>query len=178
DAAGNTTGAASLTFTDDSNAPTGGALTVNGGSTYSTSGSFAIDVRTDYSETQSSTESGLASSTLKRAAASLTNNSCGSYGSPTTIVGSPAQSLATGCYLYTLTGTDNVGNTASLSTTVKVDTSDPSAPSFAFSNFVGTTSAVGNAVYFLPTSSGSFDITASSSDGDSGIAGYTFPTAS
>src|SRR5207302_4835611 len=162
DGAGNTTGAASLTFTNDSAAPTGGALTVNGGSAYSTSGSFPIDVRTDYTETQSATESGLASSTLTRAPASLTNNSCGTYGSPTTIVGSPAQTLATGCYLYTLTGTDNVGNTASVSTTVKVDTSDPTSPTFTFSSFTGTTSAVGNVVFFLPTGSGGFDVTANS----------------
>jgi hypothetical protein len=177
DGAGNTTAASTLTFTDDSNAPTGGALVVNGGTTYSTTGSFPIDTRTDYSETQSATESGLASSTLTRAAASLTNDSCGTYGSPTTIIGSPAQSLPTGCYLYTLTGTDNLGNTASVTATVKVDTSDPSAPTFSFSNFTGTTSAAGNTVFFLPTSTGSFDMTASSSDGDSGIGGYTFPSA-
>jgi hypothetical protein len=177
DGAGNTTAASTLTFTDDSNAPTGGALVVNGGAAYSTTGSFPIDTRTDYSETQSTTESGLASSTLTRAAASLTNDSCGTYGSPSTIVGSPSQSLPTGCYLYTLTGTDNLGNTASITATVKVDTSDPSAPTFSFSNFTGTTSAVGNTVFFLPTSSGSFDVTASSSDGDSGIGSYAFPSA-
>ena len=32
-------------------------------------------------------------------------------------------------------------------------------------------------MFFLPTGSGSFDITASSTDGDSDIASYTFPTA-
>ncbi|HTL23333.1 MAG TPA: chitobiase/beta-hexosaminidase C-terminal domain-containing protein, partial [Mycobacteriales bacterium] len=177
DAAGNTTAAPSLTFTNDSNAPTGGALTVNGGATWSTTGNFNIDTRTDYTETQSANESGLASSTLTRASASLTNNSCGTYGSPTTIVGSPAQSLSTGCYLYTLTGVDQLGNTASVSATVKVDTSDPSAPTFGFSNFTGTTSAVGNTVFFLPTGTGSFDVTASSTDGDSDIGSYTFPSA-
>ena len=177
DAAGNTTAASALTFTNDSNAPTGGVLTVNGGATWSTTGTFAIDTRTDYTETQSATESGLASSTLTRAAASLTNNSCGSYGSPTTLVGTPAQSLPTGCYLYTLTGTDNLGNTASVTATVEVDTSNPSAPTFSFSNFTGTTSAVGNTVFFLPTSTGGFDVTAGSSDGDSAIASYTFPSA-
>ena len=88
DQAGNTTSSATLTFTNDSNAPTGGALTVNGtaatgggSSSYSASGSFPIDVRTDYTETQSGSESGLASSTLTRASATLTANSCGSFGS-------------------------------------------------------------------------------------------------
>ena len=139
--------------------------------------SFTIDVRTDYAETQSATESGLASSTLTRAAATLTSNSCGTYGSPTTLVGTPAQTLATGCYLYTLTGTDNVGNTTSVTATVKVDTSDPSAPTFSFSNFVGSVSSVGDTAFFLPTGSGSFDLTANSTDGDSAIGSYTFPAA-
>ena len=42
----------------------------------------------------------------------------------------PSQTVARGnCYLLTLTGTDNVGNAATVSTTVKVDTTAPSAPS-------------------------------------------------
>jgi hypothetical protein len=178
---------ASSTFdlTDDSTAPTGGALTVNGtaasgggGASYDTDGSFTIGTRTDYSETQSATASGLLSSTLVRSSASYSSpDVCGSFGSPTTIVGNPDQTgLTTGCWRYTLTGTDNVGNTVFITTTVKVDTSDPSAPTFTFSNFVGSTSAVGNVVLFLPTGSGSFDITASSTDGDSGIGSYTFPS--
>ena len=55
----------------DSTAPTGGALTVNGtaasgggSSSYDTARRFTIGTRTDYTETQSATESGLASSTL------------------------------------------------------------------------------------------------------------------
>jgi hypothetical protein len=133
DTAGNTTGT-TLTFTDDSTAPTGGALTVNGAaasgagtSSYSSSGSFPVDARTDYAEAQSPTASGLSSSTLTRAAATLTNNACGTFGAPTTIPGTPNQSgLATGCYEYTLTGTDNVGNAVAIRTTVKVDTDNPS----------------------------------------------------
>src|SRR6185437_5901199 len=73
DQAGNTTSSATLTFTNDSNAPAGGALTVNGtaatgggSSSYSASGSSPIDARTDYTEAQSGSESGLASSTLTR----------------------------------------------------------------------------------------------------------------
>jgi len=57
-----------------------------------------------------------------RTQATLSGGTCGGFGTPTTITGTPAQSgLADGCYLYTLTGTDNVGNTASVSTTVKVN---------------------------------------------------------
>ena len=37
--------------------------------------------------------------------------------------------FATCCYRYTLTGTDNVGNVATLTTTVKVDRAAPSSTS-------------------------------------------------
>jgi hypothetical protein len=127
--AGGMSAAANFDVTSDATAPTGGALTVNGvaatgvGSTSTNAtGSFPIDARTDYAETASATSSGLASSTLTRAQATLTAGTCGAFGAPTTVVGAPAQSgLVDGCYLYTLTGTDNVGNAASVSTTVKVD---------------------------------------------------------
>src|SRR5207244_121213 len=129
-----TSATASYSVTSDSTAPAGGLLTVNGTaasgagtSSFDTDGAFTIGTRTDYTEAQSATASGLGSSTLTRASASYSSpNTCGSFGSSTTIFGSPPESgLATGCYRYTLTGTDNVGNTLSISTTVKVDTSDP-----------------------------------------------------
>ena len=55
---------------------------------------------------------------------------CGSFGSATTISGNPAQNAGAGisdgnCYRYTLTGTDNVGNSVNISTIVKVDTTAP-----------------------------------------------------
>lgn len=70
DAAGNTT-TSSLTFASDTAAPSGGAVTVNGqgattgGATSSaTSTNFTINSRTDYTEPQSTTSSGLQSSIL------------------------------------------------------------------------------------------------------------------
>ena len=63
------------------------------------------------------------------ATGTLSGNSCSAYGAPATIVGTTSQTVASGhCYLLTLTGTDNVGNTASITTTVMVDTTAPSAP--------------------------------------------------
>jgi hypothetical protein len=148
-----------LTFTNDTTAPSGGALTVNGtaanaaGTTtsFDTDGSFTIGTRTDYS---TDTGSGVASSTLVRTEATLTNNVCGTFGSPVTIPGNPAQSgLAAGCYKFTLTGTDNVGNSASVATTVKVDSVAPST--------TDNTASIGNAwrntnttVTLTPTDSG------------------------
>jgi hypothetical protein len=103
-------------------APNGGALVVNGvaasaaGSTSASSlASFPINARADYLDTNS----GIASSTLSVAFATLTGTTCGTFGTPTTITGTPAQSgLAAGCYRYTLTGIDGAGNVASIVTTV------------------------------------------------------------
>ena len=116
-----------ITFVRDVTAPAGGALTVNGtaasagGTSSDAGGTFTIGTRTDYTETQGAAASGLASSTLTRDSATYTNGVCGTYsGSPTTIVGNPNQTLATGCYRFVLTGLDNVGNTVSLTTDVRV----------------------------------------------------------
>jgi hypothetical protein len=116
----------------DTTGPTGGVLTVNGtaataagATSYSTSGSFTIGARTDFS---ADAGSGFVSSTLTRASGTLGAGSCSNYAAPVTIAGNPNQSgLAAGCYLYTLTGTDRVGNTSVLAVTVEVDKTAPTA---------------------------------------------------
>jgi hypothetical protein len=110
----------------DNTGPTGGALRVNGvdatgAGSVSTDGdgTFALGPRTDYG---ADAGSGFASSVLTRQQATLTGDSCGTFGDPTTITGTPAQAgLGDGCYRYTLTGTDRLGNTSSIATTVKVE---------------------------------------------------------
>ncbi len=116
-----------INFVRDVTAPAGGALTVNGtaasggGTSSDAGGTFTIGTRTDYTEAQGAAASGLASSTLTRDSATYSNGVCGAYsGFPTTIVGNPNQTLATGCYRYVLTGLDNVGNTVSLTTDVRL----------------------------------------------------------
>ncbi len=167
----------------DTTPPTSGALTVNGtgataagSSSFNTSGNFTIGTRTDYTETQSLTQSGLASSTLTLATATLAGNQCGSFGAPTTIAGAPAQSgFAAGCYLYTLTGADNAGNSASVSTTVKVDTTAPTKPTLTFSALSNAFYKAGNnTLYFLPAANGAFTLTGASTDPETGVASYTF----
>ncbi len=130
DLAGNTVTTA-LTFSKDNTAPAGGQLTVNGGvasgggsTSFSSTGAYAISLRTDYTDAAS----GLDSSDLTESFATLSGNVCGTYGAATLITGNPAQSgKATGCWKYVLTGTDNVGNTVSITTTVKVDLDDPTS---------------------------------------------------
>jgi hypothetical protein len=129
--AGLDSAAASYHLRSDTVAPTGGSLTVNataataaGTASVSTSGTFSIN-RVDYVETPSATRSGLATSTLTREDAALTPTGCGVFGGAATLTGGPAQSVADGCYRYTLTGTDVVGNVAQVRTTVTVDRRPP-----------------------------------------------------
>ena len=86
------------------NASAAGTTSNNG------TGAFVINTRTDYVEAQSATQAGLASSVLLRQFAPLSAATCGAFDAGTVLVGAPAQSgLATGCYKFTLTGTDLVG---------------------------------------------------------------------
>ena len=168
--AGLTGPSASFTAQSDSTAPTAGAFTANGiaangggSSSYLTSTTLTINSRTDYSETQSGTESGLASSTLTMQTGTLSGNSCSSYGGPSTISGTTSQTVSGGhCYLLTLTGLDHVGNTASISTTVKVDTTAPSAPTgFSFGSLTNSYyPGSGSIVYFKGGTAGGFTATA------------------
>jgi hypothetical protein len=160
----------------------GVAATTGGSSSYNGSGSFSISARTNYTDSGS----GLASSLLTRQSAPLSSSdgvaggACGTFGSATTISGSaPISQTLTGptCYLYTLTGTDNVGNTAAVSTIVKVDTSAPSVPSVSLSNASGDTYVNGATVYINAQAgkSGTFRAAATTTDGDSGILKVNLP---
>ena len=187
----NLTNTNTFTITPDTTAPTGGALTVNGtnatgaGSTsYNSSGSWTIGTISDYTDSGS----GLTSSVLTRQSATLSSSNgiaagnCGSFGSATTI-GSRATPIAqalTGptCYLYTLTGLDNVGNTVTITTTVMVDTTGPSAPSLTLSSATGNTYISGTTAYINAQAgkSGSFQAQATSTDNDSGLLKVNFPS--
>ena len=164
--------ATNFTLTSDSTAPTGGALSVNGtGATgggtnsYDDDGAFTIGLRTDYNADGGS---GVNTSILTRESGTLNADACSAYGAPTTLVGTPAQSgLATGCYRYVLTGTDNVGNATTITTVVKVDTSDPTAPSLLLADTSADVHTTGTTAFYRPAGSGSFDVTASSTDGQS-----------
>jgi len=71
---------------------------------------------------------------------------------------------------------DNVGNVESVHTrTIQVDDTAPSAPTLAFSGFTGA-HATGSTVYFRPGSSGGFTVTPSSTDAQSGVASYSYPS--
>ncbi|HVS86108.1 MAG TPA: SwmB domain-containing protein [Gaiellaceae bacterium] len=183
---------ASFTLTPDSTAPTGGALTVNGVAADGSAGGttswldsgtqIAIGARTDFTDGGS----GLASSTLTYATEQLQSGSCiGSWGTPQTVTGTNPVTFTTGnCYQFTLTGTDNVGNVATLRTVVMVDTSAPgtgsdAALSAAISNVTGAAYLQGSTLWFRPAGGGGFRVTANNgNDSQSGLkagnAGYSF----
>ncbi|MDQ2982128.1 MAG: chitobiase/beta-hexosaminidase C-terminal domain-containing protein, partial [Actinomycetota bacterium] len=71
---------------------------------------------------------------------------------------------------------DKVGNVETVqSQSIQIDTTKPSAPGLSIGSF--TNAAVnGGIVYFRASAAGSFDVTASSSDAESGVASYTFPS--
>ncbi|MGZ4209844.1 MAG: OmpL47-type beta-barrel domain-containing protein [Actinomycetota bacterium] len=144
DVAGNLT-TTTLTFTEDSTGPTGGALTVNGTtassggtSSLNRTGTFPIDARADYN---ADAGSGVASSVLAAQFAPWSGNACGTFGVASTITGNPTQTASSGdgCYMYTLTGTDQVGNTSQRITTVKVDQTAPAT--------ADNTASIGSAWY-------------------------------
>ncbi len=133
DNVGNANTATTLTLKNDITGPTGGALTVNGtngtagGATSpaTTNTAFTIGTRTNYS---ADAGSGVASSILTVQSGTYSGNACGAAGSggpfttPTVVTGTtqPGGIVGGYCYVYVLTGTDNVGNTSVLKTTVPV----------------------------------------------------------
>jgi len=166
-----------LTFASDTNGPTGGALTVNAvggtgaGTTSRAAASFSINARTDYS---ADAAAGFATSVLTRESATLTNATCGTFSGSTVLAGTPVQSgLTTACYRYTLTGTDHVGNTSSVSTTVSYDTAPPTQ-AITLVPGVGA-SQTANILYYRNTVAGSFSLSDSVTDAESGPASATFP---
>ncbi len=168
-----------LTFVADADPPTGGALTVNGvpaepgvPQSWDADGAFTVGGITPYVESESSSASGLADVTLTRESAVLAGGSCGPFGggTPLGLTGPIDEAgLSDGCYRYTLSGTDRVGNSASIATIVRVDTSAPTG---------GAVRA--NGVDALPggsdsiTASGSWSVTRSDfADPESGLVSST-----
>ena len=129
DAAGNNSAATTLTFKNDSTAPTGGALKVNAVSATPAADQLQRDRRLH--DRDPYRLHGARHSTTLRARLEHAHRPVGDGDQQhlrelrlaDDLIGNPTQAgLTTGCYLFTLTGTDNVGNAAAIGTTVIVDT--------------------------------------------------------
>lgn len=125
DASSNNSGyTCSDTFALDTVAPTGGSITAVLSDTAATV-TFGGGVDTG--------GTGVASSSVVRASAPLSNGTCGSFSGATALLsasGAQDTGLAPAtCYRYTLTVADNAGNTQTAASTVQVPAANP--PSFA-----------------------------------------------
>ena len=137
-------------------------MTARPSSQATNSTTFTIGSRADYTDTGS----GLNSSVLTVQSESLSGSSCGAPGSggpftsATTITGTtqPPGIVAGYCYLYTLTGTDNVGNTAAISATV-VDNALSFKVTAQPSSVTAGTATAANAVVLTAIKNGATDTT-------------------
>ena len=173
--AGLTSSNSPFTVTKDIAAPSSGSITYANG--YDTSGSIALTIN-EGTDALSGIDS--ASTLIERNSAPLTNGSCGSYLGWTT-VSNPDTTVATGnCYQYRVTVKDNVGNTAAPYTSanvVKEDRTAPTGPALSLSESSALEFVSGATLFYNPqgSNSGSFTVTAATSDGESAVSSVAFP---
>ena len=172
------TATASFTVTPDTTAPSGQTVALSNGPGYSTlSVPLVLGNGTD-----AGSGLNISSGSVERASATLSNGTCGTFGSfaAVTLSGGADTTVASGsCYRYQYKAVDNVGNVSTASTPsadAKVDTTPPTTPTLLFGSQTNA-AAIGSVVYYSPTG-GSFAVTAGSTDGESGIASYAFPSVS
>ena len=172
--------------TSDVTGPTGGSVDASGlvgaGSRYAASTTLSLNLA------KGTDPSGVATTgnQLLRASASLTNGTCGTFGSYTLVSGgtdpvSPKSDTVSDqfCYSYRYVVLDTPGNpTTYTSPAIKVDLTPPAAPSLAFSGFTNTYwPGSGTTVFYRSgATSGSFVAIATATDAGSGIGSYSFPT--
>jgi hypothetical protein len=159
------------------NAVNGNATGTGAAQTNSTTGDITVNSYTQYTETQSTTQSGLASSVLVRETATLSGGVCGAFGGAVALAG-PAPitqtNLPTGCYRYRVTGTDNVANLANLMRVVRVDRSAPVSGALTVNGTVATNAGTSSRTTATPVSITRTDFT----DPDSGMGTSTLARAS
>jgi hypothetical protein len=171
------TAADTVTISADNTPPAGQAVSLTGGPWYT--GSSVPLTLVAGTDAGSGVDAGRA--VVERASATLTNGACGTFGTfaAVTLSSNADATVASGnCYRYQAKATDNVGNVSAASqpsADAKVDRTGPTIPRLFFSGFTNT-AVSGSVVYFRPGGSGSFTLTAASSDPESGIASYSFPT--
>jgi hypothetical protein len=177
--------------TGDTTGPTGGSVDATGlvgtGTRYAASTTLSLLLA------KGTDPSGVAASgaQLERATGTLTSSGtadgvCGSYGAFTLITGgtdpaSPAADTVAdqACYRYRYSVQDTLGNpTSYTSADIKVDQTAPAAPSLTVTAPTNVYwSGSGSTVYYRSTAStGTFTLTAGSTDTASGITGYSFPS--
>ena len=173
--AGLTGSNSAFTVTKDVAAPGSGSITYPNG--YDTTGSIALTIN-EGTDAASGIDS--LSTLIERNSAPLTNGNCGSYVGWTT-VSNPDTTVASGnCYQYRVTVKDNVGNTAAPYTSanvVKEDRTAPTSPTLSLAESSALEFVSGSTLFYNPqgSNSGSFTVTAATSDGESVVSSVGFP---
>jgi hypothetical protein len=176
------TSTATLTLTNDTTGPTGQTAALSGGPAYSTlSVPLTLGAGTDAGAGVDS-----ASGVVERASATLSDESCGSFGSYATVTLSSGAdtTVATGnCYRYRYTISDLLGNASSPSSPSSdalVDTTVPTVTDTAPTEVTGAGDqywdSATDTLWFRPAATGSFNLNATATDGESGIAKVSFPS--
>jgi Chitobiase/beta-hexosaminidase C-terminal domain len=173
---GGQTATAPITISADSTPPSGHTIAVGGGPFFAT-GSVPLTISRG---TDAGAGVSAGGDVVERASAPLRNGACGTFGpfAAVTLVNGADTSVAAACYRWRLKLADNVGNVSAASTAsgdAKVDSTPPPAPSLLFTGLLNA-GADGNVVYYEPSTTGSFTVTAASSDPESGVTTYSFPT--
>jgi hypothetical protein len=168
----------------DVTGPTGGSVDASG--LVGTDSRYAASTTLSLNLAKGTDPSGVATTgnQLLRASASLTNGTCGTFGSYTLVSGgtdpaSPKSDTVSEqfCYSYQYVVLDTLANsTTYTSPAIKVDLTPPTAPSLAFSGFTNTYwPGSGTTVFYRSlATSGSFVATATATDAGSGIGSYSF----
>jgi len=171
--AGLTSVASAFTVSADSAAPAGGSVTYADG--YDADGIIAITL-----DNGTDGDSGVnaASAVLERQLADLADGTCSGWGAWTTVT-SP-DTVPTGkCARYRLRVSDRVGNEATYTSAdvVKVDTTAPAAPALTLAESSPWSHVSGTTVYVNTqgANAGTFTVSATSSDAESGLAKIAFP---
>jgi hypothetical protein len=193
DRVGNETAYTSLDMVVDAAGPAGGSVDAVGlagtGARYSTSRtlSIALDKGLDAGSGLAATGAQLRRSTATLSSPANADGVCGSYDASVQIgTGDPVSPVADtvpvgeACYRYEYVVLDSVGNSSTyVSPDIKIDTTAPASPTLAVSD---TTSSywpggASTTVYYAAAAaSGSFTVTAASTDSNAGVAGYNMPT--
>ena len=166
-----------ITITNDTTAPTRPSIALTLPPAWYTAPSVAL-TPTDGTDAGSGLDA--TSRIYKRDEATMTNGACNVFpGTWATVVSNPDATVQNGkCYRYELLESDRVGNQSAASVasaTAKVDLQPPTQPTLGFSALTNAV-ASGSTLYYRPGTSGNFTVTASSSDAESGVSAYVFPT--
>ncbi|HYM63122.1 MAG TPA: Ig-like domain-containing protein [Gaiellaceae bacterium] len=172
-----------VTIAADSSAPTGHSVSLAGaGAPYYRSLSVPLTLA-DGSDTGSGIDT--ATRIVERESGDLAADACtnwsGSWSTVTLSGGADTTVVSGKCYRYRYSLSDRVGNqsaASAVSAAAKVDTSNPAAPSLSLAESPADPDqhVSGTDVYYLPgANGGSFTVTATASDTETGVKHVSFP---